>query len=350
MNVFKTLFLICLLSVTDENNLEKAFSYHTRILDIVREGLLPPVNFDSAYAALLEKHIISTTDANRIFESKENTNDLYYYALVPKHEIKGALVLIPSTLEETESVLNNNKKLCQLACDNGIAVIVPSTNAHICLDKPVLDFLNRTFSDAVKRYKIPSDKFVIGGFSLGGIVSLRYTEMAYEDKTKTTVVPCAAFSVDGPVDFITMYRQFEAEVKKNINEGAVNEARYYIQGMHDIFGGSPDEVYENYVSHSIYTRGEPLGGNAQYLKTVPVRVYSDPDIDWALKNRGRDLYDMNAPDHTAMIVELNLQGNNRAKFVNRLGKGYRMDGTRHPHSWSLVDANDCVKWMLQYIK
>ena len=120
--------------------------------------------------------------------------------------------------------------------------------------------------------------------------------------------------------------------------------------MRKIFGGSPDEVYQNYVSNSIYTRGEPLGGNAQYLKTVPVRVYSDPDIDWALKNRGRDLYDMNAPDHTALIIELNLQGNDRAEFVNCLGKGYRMDGTRHPHSWSLVDADDYVKWMFQYIK
>ncbi len=336
--------------VSDENDLKKAFYYHTQILDIVREDLRPLVNFDSPYAALLEKNIISTTDANGIFESKEKASGLYYYALVPKAEIKGALVLLPSTLEETESVLNNNKKLCQLACDNGIAVIVPSTNAHICLDKPVLDFLNQTFADAVKQYKIPSEKFVIGGFSLGGIVSLRYTEMAYEDKTKTTVVPCAAFSVDGPVDFITMYRQFENDVKKNINWGAVAEANYYIQGMHDIFGGSPDAVYQNYVSHSIYTRGESLGGNAQYLRTVPVRVYSDPDIDWAIKERQRDLYDMNAPDHTAMIVELNLQGNDRAEFVNRLRKGYRMDGTRHPHSWSLVDADDCVEWMLRYIK
>jgi hypothetical protein len=43
-----------------------------------------------------------------------------------------------------------------------------------------------------------------------------------------SAVPCAAFSVDGPVDFITMYEQFENDIKKNIDWGAVAEANYYI--------------------------------------------------------------------------------------------------------------------------
>lgn len=308
------------------------------------------VNFDIPYPERLEKNIIQKSDNTRIFESKVSKDELYYYALVPKETIKGVLVLLPSTLEETESVLENNKELCTKAYDKGIMTVVPSTNAHICLDAPVLDFLNKTFADVVSRYGAPKDKFVIGGFSLGGIVSLRYTELGYEDAHQVSVVPCAAFSVDGPVDFITMYRQFETDIRRNVNWGAVAEAQYYIDGMHRIFGGSPEEVYSTYVKNSVYTRGEAKGGNTQYLKTVPVRVYSDPDIDWAMKQRQRDYYDMNAPDHTAMIIELNLQGNDNAEFVNCLGRGYRMDGTRHPHSWSLVDANDCVEWMLECIK
>ena len=278
------------------------------------------INFDERYINQLNKHIISETDSNRIFKSETNNSSLFYYSLVPQKTIKAVLVLIPSTLEETESVLNNNKKLCQLACDNNIMVIVPSTNAHICLDKPVLEFLNKTFSDVIKQYNVPRDKFIIGGFSLGGIVSLRYTEIAHENQSKTTIVPCMAFSVDGPVDFITMYRQFENEIKKNINQGAVAEAEYYIQGMHDIFGGSPDEAYLNYVNNSIYSRSEADGGNAKHLRQIPLRIYSDPDIDWALKNRQRDVYDMNVPDHTALIVELQLQGNQDAEFVNCLEK------------------------------
>jgi hypothetical protein len=71
----------------------------------------------------------------------------------------------------------------------------------------------------------------------------------------------------------------------------------------------------------MYSRTEKDGGNTKYLKNTLVRNYSDPDIDWQMKNRHRDYYDMNAPDQTAMIVLLNEMGNYRAEFINAIGKG-----------------------------
>jgi hypothetical protein len=292
------------------------------------------------------KHIIQENDSARIFESKISRGELYYQALVPEGTIKGALVLLPGAWEETESVLAHNEQLCRQAYDKGIITVVPSVNAHIYLDTPVIDFLNKTFADVIMRYGVADDRFVIGGFSLGGTVALRYTEMVYEDARQTAIAPCAAFSMDGPVDYITLYRQFETSIRRNMDGEAVAEATYFINGMHNVFGGSPEDTYINYVKHSVYTRGEPEGGNARHLATVPVRLYADPDIDWAMKYRKRDYYDMNAPALSALIIELNLQGNDRAAFVNRLGKGYRLDGTRHPHSWSLLDADDCIEWIL----
>jgi hypothetical protein len=299
-----------------------------------------------SYQNRLVKHIIQENDTSHIFKSEISHNELYYQALVPEGAIKGALILLPSAWEETESVLTHNKQLYQQAYDKGIITVVPSANAHICLDTPLLDFLNKTFVDLIVRYRVPDDMFVIGGFSLGGTIGLRYTEMAYEDARQTAIVPCAVFSVDGPVDFITLYQQFETNILNSRDGEAAAEATYFINGMHKAFGGSPEDTYINYVKHSVYSRKEPKGGNAQYLATVPVQVYADPDIDWAIKYHKRSYYDMNAPALSALIIELNRQGNDKATFVNQLGKGYRLDGTRHPHSWSLVDANDCIEWIL----
>ncbi|MES2515914.1 MAG: hypothetical protein V4580_17300, partial [Bacteroidota bacterium] len=303
------------------------------------------VGLDSLYLSKLKQNPIKLIDSTHIFDNFLPDKSLFYYTLSPKAAVKGALVLLPSTWERPESVLTNNKKLCQLASDHGIIIIVPLTNLHICLDQPVTDFLNKVFTDAVSRYQIPENKFVIGGFSLGGIVSLRYAELAYENNKLTAIVPKAVFSVDGPVYFANMYHQFEREVEKNVSAMAVNEAKYYLDGMQKFFGGSPSQHPEKYNKYSIYTRSEKQGGNAQYLKSVPFRIYSDPDLDWAMTNRQRDLYDMNAPDQTALIIELKLQGNKQAEFINALGKGYRLDGTRHPHSWSLVDPEDCLAWI-----
>jgi pimeloyl-ACP methyl ester carboxylesterase len=314
------------------------------------EAKVSTVIFDMPYQNRLVKHIIRGSDTARIFESKISHGELYYQALVPEGKIKGALVLLPGAWEETESVLTHNKQLCQRAYDKGVMTVVPSANAHICLDTPVLDFLNKTFADVIVRYGVADDAFVIGGFSLGGTVSLRYTEMAYEDVRQTAIVPCAAFCVDGPVDYITLYRQFETGIRRNMDGEAIAEAAYFIDRMHNVFGGSPGDTCINYVKHSVYNRGEAEGGNARYLATVPVRVYADPDIDWAMKYRKKDYYDMNAPGLSALIVELNLQGNDKAAFINRLGKGFRLDGTRHPHSWSLLDADDCMEWLLMCLE
>jgi hypothetical protein len=303
------------------------------------------LDLDSAYLKRLTKNPIKIKDSTQIYDSFVPDRSLFYYSLLPQNKIVGALVLMPSTWERPESVITNNKKLSQLAADNGLVVIVPSSNMHICLDQPVTDFLNGVFNEAILKYKIPKDKFILGGFSLGGIVTLRYAELAFTDNTKTAIIPKVVYSVDGPVDFGNMYRQFEREIEKNISPVAVNEAKYYLEGMKKYFGGSPAEHPEKYILYSIYSRSEKNGGNAKYLKSIPLRIYSDPDIEWAMKNRQRDLYDMNAPDQTAMIIELNLLGNRNAEYINSLGKGYRLDGMRHPHSWSLVDPNDCMNWI-----
>ena len=97
----------------------------------------------------------------------------------------------------------------------------------------------------------------------------------------------------------------------------------------------------------MYSRNQPKGGNAYFLKFIPIRIYSDPDIEWYLKNRKVELYDMNALDQTAMINELQQMGNAKAEFISALGKGCRPNGMPHPHSWSLVDPDNCVNLNLQ---
>jgi hypothetical protein len=116
------------------------------------------------------------------------------------------------------------------------------------------------------------------------------------------------------------------------------------------FGGSPEAKPAAYLQHSMFSAASADGGNARYLRSVPVRIYCDPDIDWQLANRRVDYYDMNALDGAAMINRLHLNGNERAQFVSALGKGYRPDGMRHPHSWSLAAPEDCVEWALACLR
>ena len=123
-----------------------------------------------------------------------------------------------------------------------------------------------------------------------------------------------------------------------------------MNNYNEIYGGSPKEFPEKYIEASIYSNGVENGGNAEYLKDIPIRMYTDLDVNWLMNERRRDLYDWNGTDIVAMINDLKLMGNSDANVIITMGKGVKLDGTKHPHSWSIMDNQDCFKWIEKLIK
>ncbi len=190
------------------------------------------------------------------------------------------------------------------------------------------------------------------------MLALRYTEMSRDSSNKTFIDPLAVIGIDPPVDIAGLYNTSKRFIlmndgRTNLSAGRLNgliESKSIVKSCNKIYGGAPEQYPEQYIRHSMYSRLEKDGGNAKYLMRVPVRLYCDPDILWQLKERNRDYYDMNAADLSAMVNFLNLNGNQAAELIPALGKGYRLDGTRHPHSWSIVDPSDCIDWILKLVK
>ena len=299
------------------------------------------LNLDTKYLNLLKKNIVSKVDSTNLYVNDRNQTELFYYSLIPENDIKGVIVLMPGTWERVEYLLSSNKNLCQQAFENDIAILALSINQRLTLNGEILNLINFTFKDAIQKYKLPENKFVMGGFSMGGLLSLRYTEFSVQDTGKTTVKPAAVFSVDGPTDLERMYHTFEIALEKSPNK---TEPTYALNEFKKHIGGTPKSNRDNYLYYSSFSYSEKDGGNAKYLANTPVRIYNDVDVNWWLENRNTDLYGMNALDQSAMINFLHSIGNKKAEFINAFGKGYRLDGTRHPHSWSIVDPDDFIRW------
>jgi hypothetical protein len=45
-----------------------------------------------------------------------------------------------------------------------------------------------------------------------------------------------------------------------------------------------------------------------------------------------------------------MAGNKRAEVILTQNRGYRLDGTRHPHSWNIIDEKEFIKWTQQKLK
>jgi len=93
----------------------------------------------------------------------------------------------------------------------------------------------------------------------------------------------------------------------------------------------------------------PDGGNARWLKNTPIRIYVEPAIGRRLEHWDRDVYGCNITDATALLNVLRLLGNKDAELITTSDRGYRPDGSRNPHSWSIVDETELVTWLRKFL-
>lgn len=305
-------------------------------------------NILSCKAQEFEKITISKTDTSELYVNDENSTELFYYKFVPKNKIKGVLVIIPSGGELIDNTLKQIT-LHKIALEKGFLVIVPSINWGTDNREAEFKLLDKIFSEIVIKHEVSKDKFIIGGLSNGAIISLTYAERAVKNPENYFLIPRGVFALDAPLDEARFYKYCEREIERNIYQPAVDEAKWIKNNCDSIYGGSPEKFPEKYVKHSIYSYGVKDGGNAKYLKEIPLLMFTDLDTDWLINQRHRDLNDWNGIDIISMINQLKIMGNENAKVIVSQGKGIRLDGSKNPHSWSIMDSEVCLNWIIETI-
>lgn len=280
-----------------------------------------------------------------VFNDKD-PDDYYIQLKPPTEKINGVLILLPGYGEKAESIFPSSN-LFNTAYANGIMSIAIAGGEKIYADEKVIDKLNRGLTDFLKRNQgISRDKFVMGGFSAGGTISLRYAEYSIENPTKAPVTLKGVFTVDSPIDLGDIWEYFQREIMKNYSEAGVFEAKMISEKMSKEIG-TPETNPKRYNELTPFNHRLTEAGNEKYLKNVAVRVYHDIDVEWQLKQRRRSLFDSNQLSASELINRLMLMGNERAEFVTAKQPGMRSNGTRHPHSWSIVDEIECIQWTLR---
>ncbi|MFT3702712.1 MAG: hypothetical protein QM802_10095 [Agriterribacter sp.] len=275
-----------------------------------------------------------------------NANDKadYYLAIRPQSKsIKGTIVLFTS-FWPPEALLTETK-LHNTAYANELLMTVVPMQQKLYADSFAVKRINNVLAHIASRFAVDTAAFVLAGFDEAGNIALRYTELAYERPADFTIQPKALFAVSTPVDLFGLWHWSENQIKKNYWPGAVGDAKFYLDAMTKENG----TIYNNADKYKLLTpfyKESDAAGNEQYLKTVPVRLYYDMDLDWQLQNRRNSLYDTKIPDASELIKRLMLSGNNKAALV--AGKpGMNSNGARNPNSLSIVDEVECIQWIRQ---
>jgi hypothetical protein len=257
------------------------------------------------------------------------------------------MFLVPGMFQKPQDVLQQTT-LPKIAAQKGILTIIPTFKTGISslgIDSATQASFLHILQEVTSRHKLIDQPFYVGGFSIGGTCALKYAELALSNQY--SIKPAAVFAIDSPLDFERMYNTSVKEKRvAGTNKDLLAEITYMLKRFETEFGGAPADFLSVYYQGSPYSFSDTTQQAIKPLINLPIRLYTEPDIAWWLNN-GVDYSGMNAFDMAAMVNDLKRLGSKNITLITTTNKGYRKpDNQRHPHSWSIVDPNEIVKWLL----
>jgi hypothetical protein len=285
-----------------------------------------------------------------VYRSPKDTSGNAYRIYLPSGPPQSLLILLPGYGSGIDSYASSGytpSALPKLLAERGVATIVAVPAAGtLYADDRALGTLDEMVAEVLRKHRIPNDHVAIGGFSAGGTGAVRYAQRCARRACRAMPGLVAVFAVDAPLDFERLHHGEQLALQRAAPRSNLDESRMVIETLGRELGGPPDKVPAAYRRSSPVTASAADGGNAGTLASTPLRLYSEPDIAWWIEQRNVDYSSLNTLDHAAMVNLLRAKGNARAELILTTGKGRRPDGTRHPHSWSIVDEADLARWLL----
>lgn len=285
----------------------------------------------------------SNPKTKKVFLDKDTTKNYYTIIFPSTVPIKGYVFLLPGFSETAERVIQQSSLPTQLA-ENGLLTVIPTLQDGIFsfgIDDPSQQSFAKIVADVRKRNNIADQPFYLGGYSIGGSCILKYAEEIDQK-------PDAVFAIDPPIDFEQVYHSCKRNIRLSVNTQPNGESVFLVKKIQEIMNGTPENSIANYHKISPYSFSDTTQTAIKKLLKVPLRIYTEPDIHWWMKERGMDYTSMNSTFLSAMVNELNQLGNQNATLITTQNKGYRKpDNSRHPHSWSIVDNGELIEWLLK---
>lgn len=282
-----------------------------------------------------------------VYLNPQDSTANMYIAVIPGNKpIKAFMFLLDGFGASPRDVLLQTE-LPKDAAQQGILTIIPilKTGAlYFGSDNASQQSLHDQIKGVVDRYHLQGKDFYIGGFSIGGSCAVKYAELAVEKNY--AVKPKAVFAVDPPLDWERFYNSAKRVVRFSIPAQVNPEVVYMIDRIEKEMKGTPQTALKNFYNNSPYSFSDTTQRAVKTLVNTPIMLITEPDIQWWLSQRGYDYSYINVTDHAAMINELQRLGNKKAVLITTTDKGYRKpDNKRHPHSWSIADPEQLIKWL-----
>jgi len=265
------------------------------------------------------------------------------FELIKAKNQKGLLILFPCFPCDAENTLSEFK-IAEISTKNDFSVLAMNFNQRLYLNLKEKQELAEQLTKIVRERNLSEDNIFVGGFSSGGNVSLLICD--YLKKNKSHIQPIGVFIVDSPIDLLGLYGTAQKNLKLNLSASSTQESAW-LKNMFDKEFGNPSNGINNYEQNSPYTSKTENIENLKGLEKLKIRFYTEPDLKWWQEHAKNEYEDLNAFYIQKLSNNLTSEfGNENIELINTENRGYRANGERHPHSWSIVNEKDLLNWML----
>jgi len=261
-----------------------------------------------------------------------------YYVLQPTEKVKGILLLFPGKGEKANSIFDKTK-LPEILQTQGYLTIIPELGYALFVNQALQNQIKEIIK--IENTKLKTRNLALGGFSAGGSVALSLAEHFSSLDSSWNLK--SIFVIDPPIDLQRIYFSSQQLLNykcSNLIHREGSETKSYL----DRTLGSPADSLQNYILFSPFLASQADGGNAKLLSRVPIRLYTEPDLNF-VKNRfcqELTMENLNVTDLEKLNKVLLKSGNKHSEYIVTQGRGY--------HSWNIIEPNELAEWILSYTK
>ena len=234
-------------------------------------------------------------------EENDSTRNFYTLLYPPDLPWKGYMVILPGFGQTAEMALDQTD-LPKITAQNGILTIIPTLQDGVLsfgVDSLSQQTLHRIIEEVRNQHDLADLPYFIGGFSIGGSCAIKYAQ-------DSTVEPAAVFGIDPPLDFERFYNSSQRDIRLSVDKEPSQENVCMVERIEKEFGGTPETALSNFHNISPYSFSDHSQTAVRKMLNLPIRIYSEADIDWWLQERGFDLTGVNITEISAMINETGL--------------------------------------------
>jgi len=261
----------------------------------------------------------------------------------PIENSKAVLILFGGFGEKIADI-KREFQILDLAKKNQISLVLMNYSNKLWLEENEKKKLARLLQNTLEKHNLNDKDIYIGGFSSGGIVSLLISDYIISMK-QFYIDPKGVFIVDSPIDLLALYKSSDINIERNFSDVAIKESNWIIN-LFDKQLGNPIDGISNYEKYAVFTSASNNTKNLSNLKDTKIRLYTEPDVNWWKLNRKTNFEQTNAFYIKKLSESLKKRNFKNVSYISTENKGYRANGNRHPHSWSIVDKENLINWML----